>query len=565
MTRTLLLAVFLFSSASLFAAPTTQPDLPVKIQVDASKKLGTLRPIWRFFGADEPNYATMKDGRKLLGDLGRLSPKNVYFRTHNLLCTGDGTAAIKWGSTNIYTEDESGKPVYDWKIIDELFDTYLQNGVRPYVQIGFMPKALSIKPEPYQHHWSPGADYKTILGGWAYPPKDYDKWRELCKQWTLHCIERYGKQEVEQWYWELWNEPNILYWQGTEQEYHKLYDYTVDGVRAALPTARVGGPEIAGGGSRGGIKFQRDFLEHCLRGTNYATGKTGTPIDFIAFHAKGSPKLVDGHVRMGISNQLNDIDKGFATVAEFPELKNTPIVIGESDPDGCAACAAQFYPQNGYRNGPLYAAYTAASFARKQDLADKHGINFLGALTWAFEFEDQPYFAGFRVLATNGIPLPVLNTFRMYSKMDGDRISAESSASVPLATMLRDGVRGAPDVSALASVSDRKICAMVWNYHDDDVAGPSAAVELSFAGIPADVESAKMAQYRIDEEHSNPYQVWKKLGSPKEPTREQYAELMNASELATMGEEQTVAVKETGAIVKFTLPRQGVNLIVLQW
>jgi xylan 1,4-beta-xylosidase len=173
-------------------------------------------------------------------------------------------------------------------------------------------------------------------------------------------------------------------------------------VRSVLPTARIGGPEIAGGASRGGIEFQHDFLEHCLRGTNSATGKTGTPIDFISFHAKGSPKVVDGHVEMGISNQLNDIDKGFATIAEFPELKNTPIVIGECDPDGCAACSVEFYPQNAYRNGPLYPAYTAATFSRIQQIADKRGVNVLGALTWAFEFENQPYFAGFRSLATNG-------------------------------------------------------------------------------------------------------------------------------------------------------------------
>src|SRR5262249_37283485 len=160
--------------------------------------------------------------------------------------------------------------------------------------------------------------------------------------------------------------------------------------------------------------------------------KVGTPIDLISFHAKGSPKVVDGHVQMGISNQLNDIDKGFATIAAFPELKNTPIVIGESDPDGCAACSADKYPQNNYRNGTLYAAYTAAAFAHKHDLAAKHGINFTGALTWAFEFEDQPYFAGFRALATNGVPLAVLNVFRMFAKMDGQRVNVESSGAVPL-------------------------------------------------------------------------------------------------------------------------------------
>ena len=157
-------------------------------------------------------------------------------------------------------------------------------------------------------------------------------------------------------------------------------------------------------------------------------GKQGSPLDFIAFHAKGQPEFVDGHVRTGIAAQLQDIDRGFEIVASYPELRGKPIIIGESDPDGCAACPATIYPQNGYRNGTLYASYTAASFARKYLLADKHGVNFEGAVTWAFEFEDQPYFAGFRVLSTNGIPLPVLNVFRMFGMMGGQRLAVESSS-----------------------------------------------------------------------------------------------------------------------------------------
>jgi xylan 1,4-beta-xylosidase len=551
------------ASSVIAVAPSTQPDIAVSINVDAARKLGPLRPMWRFFGADEPNYAYMKDGQKLIADLGELSPGNVYFRTHNLLCTGDGTAALKWGSTNAYTEDANGKPVYDWTIVDRIFDTYLKNGVKPYVQIGFMPKALSTKPEPYQHHWSPGNEYGNIFTGWAYPPNDYDKWRGLCKQWALHCVSKYGKAEVESWYWELWNEPNIGYWKGTPEEFHKLYDYTVDGVRSGLPTARVGGPEIAGGGSPRGIKFQRDFFEHCLRGKNYATGVTGTPLDFVSFHAKGSPRVFENHVRMGISNQLNDIDKGFATVAEFPELKKTPIVIGESDPDGCAACSAKFYPQNNYRNGTLYAAYTAAAFARKHDLADRHGINFLGALTWAFEFEDQPIFGGFRALATCGVPLPVLNVFRMFSQMNGERITAESSASIPLEKMIASGVREAPDISALASLGDRKLCVMVWNYHDDDIPGPAADVTLSLAHLPD--AKMQMTHYRIDNEHSNAFEEWKKMGSPEKPTGEQYEKLMQASKLGTMTQSASPVVDQGNATVKFELPRQGVSLIVLTW
>jgi xylan 1,4-beta-xylosidase len=154
------------------AAATALAPFPVTIRVNASKTRGELRPIYRFFGADEPNYATMKDGRKLLAELGLLGTPQAYFRTHNLLNTGDGTPALKWGSTNAYTEDAMGRPIYDWTIIDRIFGTYLQRGVRPYAQIGFMPQALSIRPEPYQHEWRPGLPYNEIYTGWSYPPKD---------------------------------------------------------------------------------------------------------------------------------------------------------------------------------------------------------------------------------------------------------------------------------------------------------------------------------------------------------------------------------------------------------
>ena len=268
---------------SLAASESKAADsFAVSIRIDAAKTHGELKPIWRFFGADEPNYAYMKHGKTLLAQLGELRPRQVYFRAHNLLTSGDGTPALKWGSTGAYRQDADGNPVYDWTILDRIFDAYLERGVRPYAQIGFMPKDLSTKPEPYQHSWTPQARYEDIYTGWAYPPKDYEKWAELVYQWVAHCVERYGRQEVETWYWQVWNEPNIGYWRGTPQEFHKLNDYAIHAVRRALPTAKVGGPDTAGSGGR----FTRQFFEHCLRGKNYATGEIGTPLDFVSFHAK---------------------------------------------------------------------------------------------------------------------------------------------------------------------------------------------------------------------------------------------------------------------------------------
>lgn len=557
MKRLVLVAYYLVTFTQA-ATVTALDSIPVAIRVDAGKSKGELNPIWRFFGADEPNYAYMKHGQKLIGELGELKPKQVYFRTHNLLTSGDGTPALKWGSTGVYREDADRKPIYDWTILDRIFGTYLERGVRPYAQIGFMPKDLSIKPEPYQHRWTPKARYDEIYTGWAYPPKDYAKWAELVFQWVTHCVQKYGREEVETWYWEVWNEPNIGYWRGTPDEFRKLHDYAIDAVRRALPTAKVGGADTAGSGGQ----FTRAFFEHCLRGTNHATGRVGTPLDFVAFHAKGSPTYVDGHVRMGIANQLRTIDDGFRIVASFPELKNKPIVIGESDPEGCAACQG---PQLAYRNGTMYSSYTAASFARKHDLAEKHGVNLEGALTWAFEFEDQPYFAGFRSLATNGIDKPVLNVFRMFSQMSGQRLAVESDHAVPLDAMLRQGVREKPDVAALASLDKSRLCVLIWHYHDDDIPGPTAEVELTVTNLPPQSSNPKVTHFRIDEDHSNSFTTWKRMGSPQQPTPEQYAELERASQLARLAEPATVTVELGEVRLRLQLPGQAVSLFVLDW
>lgn len=537
-----------------------QDPVQVQMHIHADQPLAKLEPIWRFFGADEPNYAYMKDGKKLLGQLGAMKPDAVYFRAHNLMTTGPGAPALKWGSTNLYTEDAAGNPVYDYEIVDLIIDTYRARGVRPYLQLGFMPEALSSQPDPYKHTWRPGMPYNDVYTGWAYPPKDYEKWGEVVYQWARHCAQRYGMEEVEQWWWQTWNEPNIGYWQGTPEEFRKLHDYAIAAVRRAIPKARVGGPDVAGDGG----DFARAFYEHCLRGRNHATGETGTPLDFVSFHAKGSPRYVDGHVRMGIANQLRTIDRGFAIVASFPELMETPIVIGESDPEGCAACQGE---QLAYRNGTMYSSYTAASFARKHALADRHGVNFVGALTWAFTFEDQAYFAGFRQLASNGLAMPVLNTFRMMSKMSGQRVESTSSNQVALDTIVQDGVRQEPDVGVLAAVDRdaKRLTAMVWHYHDDDLPGPPAAITITLEGLPQTVTESSLTEFRIDAAHSNAYQAWIDMGRPVAPNREQYRTLEERSELATIQEHAPLALADGNATTTITLPRQGVSLLSIAW
>jgi xylan 1,4-beta-xylosidase len=559
--------ILLFSILFALTQLSFSQNNPVQktiINVDFNKNVGEMYPFWAFFGADEPNYAYMKDGKKLLSELSDLSPTPVYFRTHNLLTSGHDTLNLKWGSTNVYTEDAKGNPIYDWTILDKIMDTYIQRGIKPVAQFSFMPEALSSKPQPYEHHWQPGMPYDKIYTGWTYPPKDYKKWAALVSEWVKHSVNKYGKTEVESWYWELWNEPNIGYWSGTVQEYCKLYDYTADAAKKALPTIKIGGPETTGPSWNKAGDFLKTFLKHCVSDTNYVTGKIGTPLDFISFHAKGSPKIVDNHIQMNMGTQLRDIAEGFKIVNTFPTLKNLPIIIGESDPEGCAACGMKTNPQNGYRNGTMYSSYTAASFARKYALADYYKSNLLGAVSWSFEFENQPYFYGFRDLATNGIDKPVLNVFKMFGMMSGKRVQVKGNQSYNFVVIRDSSVRGKKaDIDALASKNSHSAAVMLWHYHDDDVQASDAIIEVNLKGLTAN--TLNFHHYRIDDKNSNSYQVWQAMGSPQNPTSEQITTLEKAGQLSLLTSPIYVKTVNGELKINVQLPRQGVSLLKFDW
>ncbi len=560
------------AAASGAIAQGTVPEIvpgpsgsPVAIQVDLNKTLGPYKPIYSWFGYDEANYTTMRHGTELMKELHDLSPVPVYIRAHHLLTSGNGVAELKFSSTNVYTEDANGKPVYDFKVFDEIFDAYKAAGVRPMVELGFMPKDLAAdlpnqNDLPYQVHY-PG---RATSGKSNNPPKDYAKWGELCRVVTAHLVERYGKQTVLQWYFEVWNEPDIDYWHSTPEDYWKLYDYAVAGVRAALPTAMVGGPATTSPRSPKANLFLKNFLDHVNSGTSAANGKP-LPMDFISFHAKGSPTIQEGKVTMGIQNELKDADAGFALIASYPRFKKLPIILSEADPEGCAACSSKVNPANNYRNGTLYPAYTAAAFKGLFDLQDRHGVNLLSMLSWSFEFEDKDYFEGFRSLATNGVDKPVLNIFRMFALMSGNRVGTTSTGQVPLDSMIASGVRESSDVDALATKAEREAAVLVWNYNDVDGAANPVPVSVTIGGIPPTVHRVLLEHYRLDDTHSNAYTVWQAMGSPQHPTAKQYAELQAAGQLQMLTSPDWLDVTDGHVVVSTSLPRQGSSLFHLKW
>jgi xylan 1,4-beta-xylosidase len=528
--------------------------LAVNVSVDASAPGAPLERVWPFHGYDEINYTTVPEGSALLGTIAAAHSAPVHVRNHFLLNTGDGTPAMKWGSTNVYTEDAAGNPIYSWTLTDGIVDAITAAGAFPFVEIGFMPQALSTHPTPYRNSSTMALD-----GGCFYPPTDYTKWASLVSAWAMHANGRYPDVAAS-WLWELWNEPDIGYWNGTFADYAKLYDYTESALHQAIPTAALGGPAVAGAAG----SFLTQFLQHCATGTNAVTGGTGTRLDLVTFHAKGGVAISGGHVEMDLGNQLRLHRAGFAAVAAFSQFKQTPIYITEADPDGCAACPASSTPADAYRNSTAYGAYEIAMMKHSLELEGEVGVKLGGLITWAFTFPGTPYFAGYRALASNGINLPVMGAFQLLGRLAGDRLPLTSSGALALDNVLASGVRGQAEVDGMATRDGAAVQVLVWNYHDDIVTAPATPVHLEIALPPSFGPSARVSHLRVDESHGDAYTVWASQGMPAAPSAAQVAALRQAMEPSLLVPDGTVAVAADGSLgLDFDLPRFAVSLITI--
>lgn len=549
--RALLAIVAALGTAS--GAPTAGAQTRgVRIEVDATAPRAPLEPVWSYYGYDEANYTTTPDGEELLRTLAAAQQGPVAVRTHFLFNSGDGTAALKWGSTNVYTEDAAHSPSYDYSIIDPIMDATVAAGALPLVELGFMPEALSTRPVPYQNSSTYALD-----GGCFYPPRDYEKWAGLVSAWASHVKARYPGAESS-WQWELWNEPDIGYWHGTFDDYARLYDYTEAAFHAVFPGGPLGAPAVASPE----LGFLAQFLQHCATGTNAVSGTTGTRLDVVSFHAKGGVSIDEGHVRMDLGNQLRLHRVGFQTIAGSAFV-GAPIIISEADPDGCAACPARTAPQNAYRNSPAYGAYEVAMMKHTLDLAGEMGVHLRGVLTWAFTFPGSPYFSGHRALATNGIHLPVLNAFKLLGQLRGARLPVASSGTRSLADLIQRGVREEPDVDALASIDGDRIQVLVWNYHDDLVEVPPTPVTLAVTLPRALGTSWELTHTRVDDGHGDAFTLWASWGSPELPSAEQLVALRNAMEPVTLSRASVSPNGEGVLALSFDLPRFGLSLVTL--
>ncbi len=542
----------------------------VQVFVDASRPAGKLEHRWNYIGYDECNYTHSPGGMALIGKIGGLG-KPYYVRAHHMLCTGICHGFYKWGSTNLYTEAPDGSPVFDYRTIDRIIDILLRNNCIPFFELGFMPKDLA-DPREAENGVSYSAGYGSVseyrLRGWCQPPKDYGRWYDMIFRLAVHLLERYGLEEIERWYFELWNEPDIFYWHGSHEEYCRLFDYTEAALHKAIPTARFGGPATTGTDDPEGkaSRFLRAFLEHTRSGINHVSGERGTRLDFTSFHTKGGNYRFDALAE----KQLPSVRTFLANVETQGKIirdcgyGRLECVLSEADPDGWAA-GGRFDNFNlNFRNTEYYASFVISAWKNLFDLAEKLDMD-IRPLTWAFMFEGERCFEGTRSLSTQGIDKAVLNLFRMVSRLGTQkvelRVSRETSLSVPAGTGPAEAV---PDIGGWATLDGgRALQVLVYCHHDDWDRKESHDLTLTLENLPMRGQ-VSITHYRIDRDHSNACAEWERQGKPDWPDDRQRAAILARSGLELFSAPEKADIRGGRLEMSFPLPMHGISLLEIR-
>ncbi len=398
--------------------------------------------------------------------------------------------AILHDEVGVYNEDEQGKAVYNFAYVDQIYDGLLRNGVRPLVEISFMPKKLAFNPDALHPFW-----YKQNVS----PPKSMEKWDALMTAFARHLVARYGIDEVSQWYFEMWNEPNIDFWGGVpaQRSYFDMYDHTARDLKSVSPRLRIGGPATAA------AQWVPDFLKHAAA--------THTPVDFVSTHgyADDTVENLFGDTYTGPDIPLDDrvcaaVSKIHSEIAASP-LPRTPLFWTEWNVQG----------ENASRDTPFVGPAVANTIRECDGLVDQMSF-------WTFSdvFEEggpgsEPFNGSFGLRAEFGINKPSYYDFALLHKLGEQRL-ANPSHNV-LVTRRADG----------------SLAIAVWNIVDPTPdphldQHPTREITLVLKGVPA---RAQVTARRVDATHGNPLPDYKAMGSPQYPTPAQVAQLNSASAL----------------------------------
>jgi xylan 1,4-beta-xylosidase len=459
---------------SLFLACGASCTAQEQITIDA-KAQGTPFPhFWeQMFGSGRAILSLRESYREDLRAVKQVADFR-YVRFH----------AILHDEVGVYNEDEHGNPVYNFSYVDQIYDGLLRNGVRPFVEISFMPKKLAFNPDALHPFW-----YKQNVS----PPKSMERWDDLMVHFASHLVERYGIDEVSQWYFEVWNEPNIDFWNGIPRKdsYFELYDHTARALKSVSPRLRVGGPATAA------AAWVTDFLKH--------TSAEHVPIDFVSTHGYADDTVKN---LFGTNEDIPMDDRVCRAVAKVEgEIKssatpNLPLFWTEWNVQGMKES-----------RDTIFVGPALANTIRQCD----GQVNMLSFWTFSDVFEEggpipRPFEGEFGLRAKGGINKPSYYSYGLLHRL-GDIRLANSSSNV-IVTRLADG----------------SLAIAAWNLVDPDRTGETRRMEVRFRGIPAD---SPVTIERIDSDHGNVLKEYAAIGKPLDPTPEQVEELNRRTALPT--------------------------------
>jgi len=534
-TRRMLVPLILLSAA-LARSASSQPAEQVQISVDATCTAGKLDPFWAS-QIIHPTESLLTDpGKRLLRLMAETGAARQNIRIYN-----QPEEAIRIGP--------DGKITYDWQRFDEMAALILATGNKLKVVFFAMPYELAAYPEALKKRPN-GA--KLCIS----PPKDYQQWEALCADFTRHVISKYGIDEVQQWTFRCWNEPDLAgFWRkGDLAEYLKLYDYFAKGVKGVSSGIPIGGPALSGTKTYKEPENFRLFLEHVVNGVNHATGEKGSPVDFLAIHTYGGSSAGGGPGRdypdadYMIEQQLRCADMRDA----YPRLKGMPIHVEEWGESSGGTKGVSDKPSADIRNSQYGAAFLTAWVERHIRLRQE-GDRQIGHFTFCGSGYEKPPlhdFMGYRTLDTlNGFHKPILNAYTLLNKL--------ASGIVPVETAPSGG-----HVSAFATRDANRVTVVVTHYRPDriDNAGEACPVKLKIASPWPPDAKVTLNHWRIDSDHSNAYSAFKALGSPEHPTPEQLAAVKKRMGLELL-EPARQMTSAGGSGLTFELPCNAVSLI----
>jgi len=480
----------------LAALPAAQAQTE-KVVIDSQAEAHPFPHFWEhMFGSGRAILSLRESYRNDLREVKRVTGMQ-YVRFH----------AIFHDEVGVYDEDASGKPVFNFSYIDQIYDGLLENGVRPFLELSFMPKKLASRDALHAFWYKPNVS----------PPKDYATWDEMITQFAKHLVDRYGIEEVSQWYFEVWNEPNIDFWVGDPKQptYFELYEHTARAIKAVNPRLRVGGPATAQ------AAWADAFIRHCA--------ENKVPVDFVSSHVYGNDKAEDV---FGTHEQIPRDRMVCRAIAKVHQqikssaMPKLPLIWSEFN--------ASYANEPDVTDAAYMGPWLADTIRQCDGLVDEMSY-------WTFSdvFEEQgvvkqPFYGGYGLIAAGSIPKPAFNAFALLHGLGDERLAVSSSDV--LATRRQDG----------------SLVIAAWNLTGPGAVGTEKTIQLQFAHVQ--MGGVRIA--RVDRDHGDVHKAYEAMGSPRYPTRQQIKKLRAASHLSP-AEVQNV----TGDSLELKIPREGLVLV----